>query len=458
MSTISPNVTATLREQVAGGVSDPSDGDWDEARRAWNLAVDQRPAVAVLPASVEETAAAIRTARASGLRVAVQGTGHGAAARGGALGDALLVNNARRRGVTIDPETRTARVEAGALWEDVAPAAAAHGLAGLSGSAKDVGVVGYALAGGLGWLGRRYGFAAGSVKAIEAVLANGDVVHADADQHADLFWALRGGGGGFAAVTALELELVPVAAVYAGGLLWPIERARDVFARYFEWAPGQPEDVTSLVRVLHVPDLPFLPEPIRGRSFAGVEAAILRPEDEAASILTPLRELGPALDTFAAIPPSELWTVHGDPEQPVPGLGDHAVLGPLPATAADALLGVCGERETCPLVSVEARQLGGALGREAPGHGALAKLDGDYALYAVGIAPPDAAAAVDEALRAVVTSVAPWSNGRTFLNFAERPGAIEAAFGPDVLARLREVKSAYDPDDVFVANHGVRPA
>ena len=458
MSTISPNVTAMLREQLAGEVSDPSDGDWDEARRAWNLAVDQHPAVTVHPASVEDTAAASRTARAGGLRVAVQGTGHGAAARGGALGDALLVNNARRRGVAIDPAIRTARVEAGALWEDVAPAAGAHGLAGLSGSAKDVGVVGYALGGGLGWLGRRYGFAANSVTAIEAVLANGEAVRADADHHADLFWALRGGGGGFAAVTALELELVPVAAVYAGGMMWPIERARDVFTRYFEWAPGLPENVTSLVRVLHVPDLPFLPEPIRGRSFAGVEAAILLPEDEAASVLTPLRELGPALDTFTAMPPSELWTVHRDPEQPVPGLGDHAVLGPLPAAAADAIVGICGDRETCPLVSVEVRQLGGALGREAPGSGALGKLDGDYVLYAVGLAAPDAAAAVDEALRAVVGAVAAWSNGRTFLNFAERPGAIDAAFDPPTLARLREVKSAYDPDDVFVANHGVRPA
>ena len=196
-------------------VRTPSDSDWDEARAAWNLSVDQRPEAVAFPRSAEEVAAVAAAARERGLRVTAQATGHGATPLG-SLEGTVLIKTERMRGASVDAAAQVARVEAGAQWMDVVPLAAEHGLAGLSGSAPDVGVVGYTLGGGQGWLGRTYGLAANSVTAVDIVLADGRRVRADAENERDLFWAVRGGGGSFAIVTALEFRLYPVATLFAG--------------------------------------------------------------------------------------------------------------------------------------------------------------------------------------------------------------------------------------------------
>jgi FAD/FMN-containing dehydrogenase len=204
----------------------PGQAGWDDARRAWNLAVDQRPAVVAFPETADDVVAAVDHARTTGLRVAVQGTGHGAGST--PLDGTLLINTARLTGVEIDAEARVARVAAGAVWRDVVDAGVEHGLTALHGSAGDVGVVGYSLGGGVGWLARKHGLASSSVLSARVVTADGDIVRADPETHADLFWALRGGGGSFGVVTELELALLPVADAYAGWLIWPIEQAADV--------------------------------------------------------------------------------------------------------------------------------------------------------------------------------------------------------------------------------------
>ena len=211
----------------------PGDPGWDEARRAWNLAVDQRPAAVALPETVDDVVAAVDYARTLGLRVAVQGTGHGA---GRPLDGTLLVNTARMTGVEVAAEARVARVAAGTLWVDVVDAAVEHGLTALHGSAHDVGVVGYTLGGGISWLGRKYGLASSSVLSAEIVTAAGEVVRADAETNSDLFWAIRGGGGSFGIVTEVEIALYPVTEAYAGWLIWPIDRAADVLGA---WAEGR---------------------------------------------------------------------------------------------------------------------------------------------------------------------------------------------------------------------------
>jgi FAD/FMN-containing dehydrogenase len=205
----------------------PHDPRWNEARVAWNLAVDQQPAAVALPESAADVMAVVRWARSRGLRVAPQGTGHNAAAMG-SLAHTVLVKTERMRGVEIDAERRIARVEAGVLWAEVTGAAAEYGLAALAGSSPDVGVVGYSLGGGISWLARRYGLAANSVTAVELVNADGELVRADEDNESELFWALRGGGGSFGVVTALEFQLYPIAEVYAGVLFFPIERGKEV--------------------------------------------------------------------------------------------------------------------------------------------------------------------------------------------------------------------------------------
>ena len=204
----------------------PGDPGWDDARRAWNLAVDQHPAAAALPASAREVVEVVRFAREHGLSVAAQGTGHNAAPLG-PLAGTVLVKTERMRQVTIDPAARTARVEAGAVWLDVVEAAAEHDLAALAGSSPDVGVVGYTIGGGMSWLGRSYGLSANNVEAIEVVTADGRLIRAHACSEPDLFWALRGGGGSFGVVTALEFRLFPVTEVV--GLDQHERFAADVF-------------------------------------------------------------------------------------------------------------------------------------------------------------------------------------------------------------------------------------
>ena len=376
-------------------------------------------------------------AAAAGLRVAVQGTGHGAAARGGELADSILLKMERMRGIEIDAANRSARVEAGVVWAEVAEAAAEHGLAALAGSSPDVGVVGYTLGGGLSWLGRRYGLAASSVLSVEIVTAGGEIRRIDADTDPDLFWAVRGGGGSFGAVIAIEFALFPVAEVYAGVMLWPIERAGEILHAWREWTTDMPDEMTTVGRLLQLPPIPDIPEPFRGRSFVAVQAFYLGVEAEGAELIAPIRALSPEIDTVATISTAALQHVHMDPEHPVPGLGDGMLLDELPAAAIDALVAAAGPESGSPLLSVEVRQLGGALGRPAAGGGAVSHLDADFALFGVGIAmSPEMGALVAAHMGVVREALSPWEAETTYLNFAERDVPAERIFGPYTNHRL----------------------
>src|SRR3954471_12329016 len=195
-----------LRARCSGIVVTPADQAWDVSRQAWNLAVDQRPAAGVFPADDAGVVPLVNSAREAGLRVAPQGTGHNARPLGD-LSNTILVKTSGMTGVEVDAANRRARVRAGALWQDVMPVAASHGLAALGGSSPDVGVVGYSLGGGIGWLARKYGMQTNAITAVEVVTADGSLVRDDRDSEPELFWALRGGGGNFGIVTALEFEL-----------------------------------------------------------------------------------------------------------------------------------------------------------------------------------------------------------------------------------------------------------
>jgi len=207
---------------IEGRAATRVDPDWEEVRLAWNLAADQKPSAVVFVHSAEDVAQTIHFAAERNLKVAGQGTGHGAAPLG-ALDDTVLIKTERMRAIEIDPDAATARIEAGVLAVELGEAAQAHGLCSLPGSAPDVGVIGYTLGGGLSWLARRYGFACNRVSAIELVSADGEARKVDAENDADLFWALRGGGGGYALVTALHLDLLRIGELYAGALLFPAE-------------------------------------------------------------------------------------------------------------------------------------------------------------------------------------------------------------------------------------------
>jgi FAD/FMN-containing dehydrogenase len=435
----------------------PDSEDWDLARGGFNLAVDQRPAAVAFAHDEEDVSRIVRFAAERGLRVAPQRTGHNAGPLG-ALEDTVLLRTDLMRGVELDAGTRRARVRAGARWADVVPRASELGLAALHGSTPDVSVVGYSLGGGLGWYGRKHGLASNSVTAIELVTADGELHRVDRDHEADLFWALRGGGGSFGVVTAIEFDLLPIAEVYAGALFFPIERSAEVLHAWHAWLDGVPDEVTSVGRILQFPPLPDIPEPLRGNAFALVEAVYVGSEAGGAELLQPLRELGPAIDTFAMVPPAGISELHMDPRDPIPYAADHMLVGALPEQAIDDLVAVAGPGSGSPLLSFELRHIGGALARSEPGDGALSKLAGSFCMFGVGVTPDeDAAAALHAHFGLIRDTLVPYDAG-SYLNFTEHKADTARFFPRDVENRLRMIKGAVDPTEVFHANHAITPA
>jgi FAD/FMN-containing dehydrogenase len=444
----------TLRDRFAGRIVLPGDEDWDTARQAWNLAVDQQPLAVAIVESAEDVVEVVRFARTHGLRIAPQGTGHGACSLP-TLDDTILVKLSQLRSVEIDATARRARVGAGALWEHVVEPAAAQGLMVLHGSSPDVGVVGYTLGGGVGWLARSRGLAANSVIAVELVTADGRLVRADQEQEPELFWAVRGGGGSFGVVTAIELELYDTPALYAGAMIWPAERAGEVLRAWRDWTEAAPDEVTSVGRILHLPPVPDIPEPLRGGSFVLIDAVFTGRASDGDELVRPLRELAPMIDTFAPVTPSALPHLHMDPPKPVPGIGDGMFLKELPDAAIEAVV----ETAVAPLVAFEIRQLGGALATPSATHGAVGALDADYVMFTAGLAlTPAIADAISGAVTRAKTALAPWESERSYFNFSER--AIDAArlYPPHTYRRLRKIKTAYDPNNLFLSNHPIPPA
>src|SRR3954452_10423627 len=444
----------TLSALSSGAVVGPSDAGYVEARMPWNV-VDQRPAVVVQPETETDIAFAVAFAREAGLRINVQGTGHNA----GPLGDmsrTMLIQTGRMRGVEIDAAGRRARVQAGAWWEDVVPRASEMGLAALHGSSPNVGIAGYSLGGGIGYYARKLGLQANSVTAIEMVTADGELVRADADHDADLFWALRGGGGNFGVVTALEFHLYPVEAVYAGMMFWPWERGEEVLGRWAEWTREVPDEVTSMGRLLQIPDMPEAPDFLRGKQIAIINGAYLGSEDEGKRIFAPLREMGPEMDLFGMMPPVGLSGLHGDPEDGMPVESDTSILDELPHAAIQGVMAAAGPGSGSALLMAELRHLGGAAGRSGEGHGALDRVDGEYVMFAGGLALDDAMRAkVASDARRLKSALAPHGRGGHYLNFAEHKIDTSTAYSEDAYSKLKRMRASVDPDGLFKANHEI---
>ena len=441
---------------IHGRVVTADDADWDQARQAWNLVADQQPAAIAQVQSADDISKVIAFARENDLRVTVQSTGHGATALPG-LEDTILIKTDRMKGIDIDAENRTARVEAGVLAAELGDAAQEKGLCWLPGTSADVGVIGYALGGGLSWFGRRHGFACNRVIAIELVTADGEPRQVDKEATPDLFWALRGGGGGYAIVTALHLDLLDISEVYAGGLIFPAEVGAAGLRTARDWAASVSEDVTSNIRFLTPPPLPDVPEPIRGKPLFAVSAACIGSEAEGQEAVAPLREIGePIMDTFAQIPTSGLSRVDMDPEQPVPGLVHSALLSELPDEAIDAFVGAAGPDSGSPLLAASLRHTGGALGRPPENAGALEKLDGEFLVAGIGVLmDPGLRDTITAGLDGLVQAIEPWAAEGAFFNFTERPCDVDALLPKATCDRLAHVKRSWDPDDLILANHSV---
>jgi FAD/FMN-containing dehydrogenase len=431
------------------------DANWDLERGAFNVVIDQQPAGIAVPRSADEVSDVVRSAAADGKRVAAQRTGHLAAPLG-PLTDTVLLRTAGLGGVQIGAEAGTARVGAGALWGDLVPRASELGLGALHGSAPGVGIAGYMLGGGVSFYARKHGLACNRVTAIELVTAGGEQVRVDPENEPDLFWALRGGGGSFGVVTALEFDLLPLREIYAGALFFPAEQASDVLRGWREWTGGVPEEMTSVGRLMNFPPIPVVPEPVRGKSFTVVEAIYCGDPADGEALVAPLHELGTVgMDTMAVQPPMGIAELHMDPPEPVPYWADSVMTRELPDAAIDSLLEAVGPGSGSQLLLVDLRHCGGALSRAPQGAGALASLPGAFLAFGVGFIPvPEAMTPTRAWLGAFKAALEPYDAGM-YLNFAEQPFELTKAFPPEVLDRLREVKQRYDPDDLFRSNHPV---
>jgi FAD/FMN-containing dehydrogenase len=452
-----------LRTGLRGAAYAPSDEGYDGARSAWNLAADQRPALVVMAEDAADVVAAVRLARERGLGVGVMATGHGTASlpHGG-----ILVNTSRMKGIHIDPEAQTARVQPGVKWSDLIPEAQKFGLAGLLGSSSDVSVTGYTTGGGFAWLGRKYGFNADSVIEAEVVTAEGELVRASADENADLFWGIRGGGGNFGIVTSLEVSLYPITHVYGGNLFYPIERASEVLEHYAEWIETLPDEMTTAVVFLNFPPIPEIPEPLRGHSFITVRGAYSgeRPE-EGEELMRPWREgFGePAVDDMRVRPYAEMDMISMEPIDPI-AVDTHVErLGGLTPEAIAALVEVAGAGSGSPLEVLEIRQLGGAMGREPTRPSAVGHRDSRFIMMGIAMTPtPEVAERVQAHHARVAEAMRPFVTGATYVNFLDLEEAtserVRAAYSPEVWERLVALKDRYDPENLFRFGRNIPPS
>ena len=436
-----------LARQVAGAVYDGAEPAGVAEAAGFNTAVTHRPAVVVAARAAADVASAVRFAHDEGLAVAVQATGHGAAAVGD---DTLLVSTQGMQGVQVDPVARVARVQAGVRWRAVIDAAVPHGLAPLSGSSSGVGVVGYTLGGGMGHLARRNGFAADHVRSVELVTAGGETRTVTAESDPELFWAVRGGQSRFGIVTGLEFGLVPVPAFFGGAMLYTGSAVEDVLHAWAAWAPTMPEEVTTSVALLRLPTIEAVPPPLRGVVSLAVRFGFTGSPDQGEALLAPLHRVAvPVLDSVGPMSYAAVDSIHMDPPEPLPAVTRGGLLHSMPTELVDTLLTVAGPSVDVPLVAAELRLMGGALGRPAPVPNAVAGRDGAFSLSVVAPAPPPLVETAHLVTSGVVGALAPWATGTSLVTFAGHGDDPASAWTPGVLERLRRVKQSVDPHDVF---------
>jgi UDP-N-acetylenolpyruvoylglucosamine reductase len=444
---------AELRTLLPGQVVVHGEPYWDLHRLGWVVNVDQQPHAVVTVADADDVVAVVRFARRHRLTVAAQPGGHGATS---ALTGTVVLRTRGLAGIEIDIASRTARVGAGVKFGELLAELDGTGLTALAGSTPDTTVVGLSLGGGLSWFGRAYGLAADSIVSLDLVDADGQLVRVTAASDPDLYWAVRGGGGDFGVVTAVEIRLHPAGHVYGGRLMWPIEAAPQVLRAYRDATATAPDELTLWAHLLRFPPLEVIPEPLRGGSFVTVDATYLGSAEDADALLAPLRALSPAMDTMGTVALSRLGDVLQEPVDPTPAMERSTLLRELSDDTLDALLGATGPESDSMLTIVQLRHLGGALARPAEQPGAVGVLDDPFQLFLLGIpAVPELVAPLQAALSSAESAVAPWASGRRLFNFLGSHEDPSAAFTPEALARLRRVKVSRDPHGVIRSNRPV---
>jgi FAD/FMN-containing dehydrogenase len=442
-----------------GDVIHPDDGEgYDEARSIYNAMIDRRPRVIARCADVGDVVTAVNFAREHDLEIAIRSGGHNGPGLA-LVDDGLVIDLSEMTGVHVDPGAKRARVDPGCTWGDVDHATHAFGLATVSGVISTTGVGGLTLGGGHGYLTRKHGLTIDNLLSADVVLADGSFVHASEDEHPDLFWALRGGGGNFGVVTSFEFQLHPVETVVAGPMFWPIDELEATMRWYRDWLPQAPEDVYAFYLVAEVPGAPF-PEAIHGENVCGLMWCYTGAADEIDAVLRPAREAAeplfehvgempyPALQSMFddLYPPGDQWYWKGDF---VRELTDDAV------AVHERFAEVPTPKSTMHLYPVD-----GAAHRVDGEETAWNYRDATWSMVIAGVDPdPANVDVITDWARAYWEAFHPHSAGGSYVNFMMDEGAdrVEATYR-DNYARLQEVKATYDPENVFHVNQNVEPA
>jgi FAD/FMN-containing dehydrogenase len=427
-----------LRRAVSGRVLLPGEQEFEQAAKPWNLAVTQRVAAVVEATDAADVAALVRYAREAGLTVTAQPSGHGAS---GDTDGVILLRTGRLDELTIHPGERWARVGAGVMWGRVQAEAGVCGLTGLAGSTPAVSVVGYLLGGGLSWFGRKYGWAADSVRAFEIVDADGRQARVSSETDAELFWALRGGGGDYAVVTAVEIDLFPAPTVYGGRITWAGDRTREVFEAFRELTDQAPPELSLWVNRLQFPQAPPM---------VAVDATYLGDPADGAALLERLGKIdGVIADRRGVIAVADLGDIAAEPVDPSPAASRVELLTRLDEPTVDTLL----TEPIDPLLNVQIRHLGAALAE--PSAGAAETTAEPYLLYMLGLGIPSLAPAVAAKQSSLTARLGAVVSGRTPYTFLAPGESTARAFTEERLARLREIKRTRDPRGIFRANFPV---
>lgn len=452
---------ADLARHFRGELIRPDDPRYDAARAVWNGAIDRRPALVARCTGAADVRTAVLFARERDLLVAVRGGGHNVA--GTAVCDGgLVIDLSPMKGLWVDPARRVARAQAGLLWGEFDGETQAAGLAAPGGIVSHTGIAGLTLGGGFGWLMRQYGLAADNLRSADVVTAEGEFLRADAEEHDDLFWGLRGGGGNFGVVTSFEYRLHPVGPIVLAGLmLHPAAEAREVLSFYRDFIGTAPDELTTIVVLRMAPPAPFLPSWVHGQPVVIIGACYAGPVEEGERAVAPLRRFGePLVDMIRPTP----YVAHQallDPGAPH-GLGYYWKSEYVPSLS-DALIDTLAERAWAvptPESYTIIFHLGGAVGRQDPEGSAF---EDRRAAHAVNIdavwTEPARASACIAWTRELWEAVRPHSTGRVYVNFLGEEGQdrVRAAYGEAKYERLRALKRKYDPTNFFRMNQNIRP-
>jgi FAD/FMN-containing dehydrogenase len=457
---VEESAITALRAQLRGDLIQPDDEKYEQARKVYNGMIDRYPLLIVRSVDQADVIAAVNFAREQGLLLAVRGGGHNGAGLG-TCDDGLVIDLSRMKGVRVDPANKTVRVQGGCVWGDVDHATHPFGMATPTGFISSTGVGGLTLGGGIGYLTRKYGLTIDNLLAVDMVLADGRFVTASAEENADLFWAVRGGGGNFGVVTSFLFRLCPVSMVYAGPTLWPLEQAADVMRQYRKFILEAPPEVNGWFAFLTVPPVPLFPAHLHMQTVCGIVWCCTGPAADAERNLKPMRQFGkpafdhvgtmpfPVLQSFfdPLFPPGMQWYWRADF---VNELSDEAI----------ALHVKYGSQLPSPQSTMHLYPVDGAVHRVGPNDTPFSYRKSNWTEVIVGVDPdPANGKKIADWAKAYWDALHPYSAGGAYVNFMMEEGQerVEATYRGNY-KRLAEIKKKYDPDNLFRVNQNIRPA